>query len=840
MSNNTHSEPVHDVREPTADASGDTGDTEHVNSEPLDGSDFSWLKTDDPVAVINDPKLDAHCLHVVKYLQQHKIHFGHFIWAVNYGNKASRGHKAMQTARSQFRGEYLIPTLHYLRAPPRTESKGAPPPNAKDKIDWFILAMAGQRLREEMKDFVHDVSSMKPEAFSERDFLQSVNYDDLQSQVHFLCPTIFILLYMLSTCVFRNHRWGSNNSNANFFVVMMIACMAYQLSSANNTMQRLLGYYFKAKHVPKAVVGMLSNINLCMSYSSTTKTLDKLAKSIRKSMLDAVQKFPILLVHDNLRIRHAVRSQRSDNQTVTDNGTAMTVIILPESSRDAWENPEAARQLQSHLDNLRTQGTPPKIIFGDLVSQERQARVQAHKLFHLFDILLAIPGFKQLAILSDPALKCPPGWHDLLASPDSITRQYILGTCPIDELSYTGNLMVIQEVLRQLGLDSGKELMQLALGRKVPWVGDELTVSRLRALQWQRQEENNAYDRLDPFIFLFGWFHTLMILASSIFENHRGSMAGLGFDHIAQVLSRTGFSENMRQTRPDYHSVKEILMHEFESRVRDYWLWVTNTKSLEELKSWLEDPTHTTRDVLEAGRKIQRERISKQAISLYELEAGGSVETFDQVFLESLIQTRDLELFWDLRHAVKHGKVGHMEDLIPELLVFFTGGRHSNYARQMYETLQILFHESTPAIRHAIRENCWLVNMSGRKDGFYAVDLRQELNNGAIREYGPPPQGKASWDDYAKASVLIPMYADIVQHVEGSITGIQRSHIHKNPPWERDLEILMQDHTKTKALVIVPGREVASPADRSKDYFKSGLATLQDTDALDKYAEQRQ
>lgn len=58
-----------------------------------------------------------------------------------------------------------------------------------------------------------------------------------------------------------------------------------------------------------------------------------------------------------------------------------------------------------------------------------------------------------------------------------------------------------------------------------------------------------------------------MCLAATIFENHRGSAAGLGFTHSVLVLGRRGFSGNMRSTRPDYHTVKEDLMHEFESRV---------------------------------------------------------------------------------------------------------------------------------------------------------------------------------------------------------------------------------------------------------------------------------
>ncbi|KAF8598909.1 hypothetical protein BDV93DRAFT_450364, partial [Ceratobasidium sp. AG-I] len=300
----------------------------------------------------------------------------------------------------------------------------------------------------------------------------------------------------------------------------------------------------------------------------------------------------------------------------------------------------------------------------------------SHKLFHLFSILRAIPNFDTVPVLSSPLLKRPPGSHDLL--PGSPTQQYMLGTRPIGETSYSGNLVVIKGVLHQVGFDTEDAIVKLTLKKIIPWVGDELTIARSHGGCDKRPEECNGYDRLDPFIFIFGWFHTLMCLSSTIFENHRGSAAGLGFTHSVLVLNRRGFSENMREKRPDYHTVKEYLMRKFEAHIRGLWLRVTGTTSIDELKAWLGNQNCTPKDILEAGQRIQREH-SKQAVSLYEVESEALGAEADPVFLNTLVQNRDLELFWDLRDAVKYGHVGHMEDLLPEMLVFFTGGRNSNY-----------------------------------------------------------------------------------------------------------------------------------------------------------------
>ncbi|KAG8720932.1 hypothetical protein FRC08_017169 [Ceratobasidium sp. 394] len=232
-----------------------------------------------------------------------------------------------------------------------------------------------------------------------------------------------------------------------------------------------------------------------------------------------------------------------------------------------------------------------RITFTDLNCLVRQARALADKLYHLFDILHAIPCLKGLDILAKCILQRPAGEHELQSGPEHVARQYMLDTRPIDEISYSGNLMVIADFIHQVALDARNALVRLVLERTIPWVGDELAIARLLMLRWQRQEESNGFDRLDPFIFIFGWFHALSCLASSTFENHRGSAADLGFTHSVLALGRTGFSKNMRRHRPDYHLVKEYLMHEFESRVRGLWLLVAGTHTLDELKAWLEDPT---------------------------------------------------------------------------------------------------------------------------------------------------------------------------------------------------------------------------------------------------------
>lgn len=194
-----------------------------TSSVPLvDGSDFSWLDKD-TMPLIDDEALHGDCMAVLDTLRERKLGLGKFIWAVNYGNTVSRSDRRMCDARSDFRGRFLIPTLHNVRVPPRTSAKGARTPGAKDSLDRFALALVGLQIRQEMQSFEKEYGGVKVEELSKAEPLEGINYDMVEQKVHACAPTLFRLLYMLGTCIFRRSRWESNGSDANF--VSLRLCM---------------------------------------------------------------------------------------------------------------------------------------------------------------------------------------------------------------------------------------------------------------------------------------------------------------------------------------------------------------------------------------------------------------------------------------------------------------------------------------------------------------------------------------------------------------------------------------------------------------------------------------
>ncbi|KAF8595626.1 hypothetical protein BDV93DRAFT_611323 [Ceratobasidium sp. AG-I] len=196
-----------DDQTPLGDNSGDV--------PYVDGSDFTWLGQE-TMPLVDDPALHADCLAVLEVLRERKIGLGKFVWAVNYGNQASRNNRSMQDARKDFRGVHLVPTLHNVRIPPRTQAKGARTEGAKVSLDAFALSLVGRRLRAEMKDFEEGYGNIKAEELSEKAPLEGITFEKIEEKVHMLAPTLFCVLYMLGTCIFRRREWKSNGSDAHF------------------------------------------------------------------------------------------------------------------------------------------------------------------------------------------------------------------------------------------------------------------------------------------------------------------------------------------------------------------------------------------------------------------------------------------------------------------------------------------------------------------------------------------------------------------------------------------------------------------------------------------------
>ncbi|KAF8598607.1 hypothetical protein BDV93DRAFT_561113 [Ceratobasidium sp. AG-I] len=430
--------------------------------------------------------------------------------------------------------------------------------------------------------------------------------------------------------------------------------------------------------------------------------------------------------------------------------------------------------------------------------------------------------------LGFPSFPDEPGPQQLPHGKEHRSEMYMLPTVNIDESSYGGNIQVIQYTLAYLGLSTGDRKIELDLEHLIPWIGDQATTQCCRGAQSFRAECRNGYDRLEPFRFIFGLFHCQMALSAGVFEASRGTSSGSTFARDVIHLSRRGMNTNMNKTRPNSHIVDEFLLHEGEAQrhliAQQQHIETHLSQAKRAVTAWIE--AHGAEDVLKLATSIYSKHASSGA--LYRLEHSNST---DDVQPTTIVQNRDLMLYYALRTAVQHGRIDWIEDLLWELLVFFSGSGNSNYAKEVYEFLQFITYECSPELKAEILKHSLLVNMAGRGDSFYPINQRQEHNNAGIRDYAPPAQ-HATWEQYEKISPVIPFYLNLVKHVE------EQLHIHKDPKHEHDVLVLMRSHKGMEMHTDVPGRKIVT-ADKSKDSVAIGTKSLK-TSKLKEWAQKAQ
>ncbi|KAG9095335.1 hypothetical protein FS749_010645 [Ceratobasidium sp. UAMH 11750] len=782
------------------------------------------------------------CEKVLQVLSDVKLSFGEFVNAVCYGDEGLRQVPLALQARSSLYSEgQLVPFLKRCLEPPRPPSNTGPRPVGGSKITAnFVFDSAQTTFAAELKAFSAGYKVPDRE-LADRDYLETITSASLYQKIKSDCPRLCTLLTALTSArpvVEEGVEVGEESEDEegpkrppaqrhpHFDIVFQVTSMAYRMNPHRNVLQKVLTIYMQAKHTGKAVFDLLQQAGISMSYWWVRHAISNLSVDLRNQAILAAHTRPILLVHDNIRLKYGVRSQRGDNQSVTDNGTAATLIVLPESAR-AFERPDDFGPFLRALRDKRIAKTAPRLCWEDLDVPARRIFNDLSSTHDILDHFRLVPGLAGHKIWKSEKLQRPIGPQQLPHGREHRLEQYMLGTTNIDESSYSGNSQVIPYVLRELKLDESPQRDRLMLERLIPWVGDQMTAQRCRQVRGFRQESINGIVRWDPLLFTHGGLHSMMTLGQSILDRYRGTTSGPTFASDIIRLSRTGLEKVSGKKRLDFHDVDEFLLHNCEAHITGLFYTLCGCKTEEEVIAWAD--AHTADDLFKLASDVLIHHASTMALDLDESD--------DQVRRLVILRQRELLLYYSVRRAYRHGDVDRIEALLPELLFYFIGSGNGNYAKEAFELLQLLTHECTPDIRAAILKHALVVNKLGRADSFYPIDQRQEFNNAGIRDYGPPPQS-SSWQQYHKISSVIPLFMDVVEHVEHSVTGLSRSHIHKNPAHEKDVKVLIANHLKHKLHEVIPGRTL-NAGDKVKDCYDAGVLAIRERNVLSDYHDKR-
>jgi hypothetical protein len=363
--------------------------------------------------------------------------------------------------------------------------------------------------------------------------------------------------------------------------MMIISMLSYTRSHKRARFQKLLGLYLKFRGLSAKGFDTLHALALTMSHKWTGDAVGRMSQTSMKEVVKLMSIFPWLISHDNVQIPFRVFSQRLDNQGEFGNGTAATVYI----KRDSIPLSETANH---NLKKTRAAGMQNPLTALDIfdIANESYPRIEEHATYHVLRFLLSSPQFDLGTYPGKDSnvLQPPPPVRQLPTGPDHITLQYLLGTVNIPEASYADNDRLLEEWARQIGWENMGEKMKIALQKVVAWIGDQLTVDRLRGLFKFRAEDENSFERLDFTVLIFGWLHAQMAFANSLHKQYLGTTSGRGLKHAFELLERKGLA-NVLTKGPFHHNLEEALYHVAEAHILEDWLVVSGASQISDLRS---------------------------------------------------------------------------------------------------------------------------------------------------------------------------------------------------------------------------------------------------------------
>ncbi|KAF8888597.1 hypothetical protein BD779DRAFT_1672261 [Infundibulicybe gibba] len=425
--------------------------------------------------------------------------------AIFYGDGGCHSDHLVQYQRTALMVSDELPGIldRWYTPPQRGKGhQGGRPQGARRILDTFAEKVIKSRVDREMKSIAQLFISPPNELSEEQ--LTGVKFDKLIGECQSGAPTMWnIFRHAAYTPKQDAHN---THKNPDMVVLSMISQCQYMRSHRRGRVAKLWAIYLKACGTSARAFDAIHTLGLTMSHKWTSTAYRTLSKHAMETLRQRIQQAPYIISHDNLNVPLRVFSQREHHQSHFMSGCAGTIWILPEI---AMLPPGTNRLLQQH----RAEMSKEPFAFEEVLKGNPDAdrRMREQNIYLILSVLLDSPDFQEYAHRDDPILQRPPPVHQLPHGKDHTIEQYILETAPIEEASYDGNDKVVEEWFRQLGLDSTDEKIRTGLERVLVWIGDQMTVDRLRGLWRYRFEDDNSFDRMDYMIPTFGWFHLVII-----------------------------------------------------------------------------------------------------------------------------------------------------------------------------------------------------------------------------------------------------------------------------------------------------------------------------------------
>ena len=452
-------------------------------------------------------------------------------------------------------------------------------------------------------------------------------------------------------------------------------------------MHRPISLYLKACGTAVKAFDTMSALGVTLTQKWALTAVEKVAKSKMNDLVNQVKISSFHTTHDNINRMFRVSHQRVGHNSHFDSGTAATVFVPPNEAN--YNLPLTNKEfLEKTAEGAKTSITSHEI---QELHADAAPRIFAQNVHTVLEILVKTPGFKfdTYKYQNSEIFDHPLVSEALPTGPAHALAQFVVRTSKINQSTYDGNEQFMDELFRQLKLDTDDEKERTGQNRIIIWSGDQLTTSRLRGLKTFRSMDNTLYDQLGWMEPTFRWFHLQMAFAMSLHRQYYGTKASIGFARAFELLGKKGLA-SAKVKGNWFHDFEETLKEVVTAHFLCIWLEITGTSSIEDLRS------KSPEELRQFAERIVSEFASTAALE----EGSRQPATKRDELQEQVIQlNRDLLEYLELDDVIKQGHVSRMEDMLPSLLYRFQGGSNKLYAIEVMELLQRLNNEWIESVK---------------------------------------------------------------------------------------------------------------------------------------------
>ncbi|KAF9897828.1 hypothetical protein BX616_004917, partial [Lobosporangium transversale] len=172
------------------------------------------------------------------------------------------------------------------------------------------------------------------------------------------------------------------------------------------------------------------------------------------------------------------------------------------------------------------------------------------------------------------------------------------------------------------------------------------------------------------------------------------------------------------------------------------------------------------------------------------------------------------------------GDIGRIERVLSSITIMFQAKGTKNYGKELLKLTYGIRRLWAPKVKRAVMRS-WLVNTSGRNDGWIPTDMFQEHTNRLIKSVHAATGSNMSWNYLAKSiSMNAHLFAEVDTRIDSEFDLSFDSYFHSEVSKESDIVLVINEIRRLGILEHQSPQGIISGIQPVRNLFIEGMLKL--------------